>query len=42
MSTPTASIKFVAMTVTQKLAFCVKFCLFLASFGFAFPTLISD
>lgn len=42
MSTPTPSLKFAEMTMSQKMVFSVKFCLFLASFGFAFPTLLSD
>jgi hypothetical protein len=36
------SAKFGAMTIPQKGTFIVKFCLFLALFGFAFPLLLSD
>jgi hypothetical protein len=41
----TASIpgqKFGDMNMTGKVVFCLKFCCFLASFGFAFPTLLND
>lgn len=34
--------KFNEMGIGEKLGFMVKLCLFLASFGFAFPTLLSD
>jgi hypothetical protein len=34
--------KFNEMGIGEKLAFCVKLSLFLVSFGFAFPTLLSD
>ena len=34
--------KFNEMGIGGKLVFCVKLCLFLVSFGFAFPTLLSD
>jgi hypothetical protein len=30
------------MTIAQKIVFCMKFCCFLVSFGFAFPTLLND
>lgn len=33
---------FAAMNVNEKAIFCVKLCLFLATFGFAFPTLLTD
>ena len=41
----TASIpgqKFGDMDIMQKIVFCLKFCCFLVSFGFAFPTLLND
>ena len=34
-------LKFRDMTIINKLVFAGKLCLFLASFGFAFPTLLS-
>lgn len=34
--------KFGEMQIAEKFGFCVKLCLFLVSFGFAFPTLLSD
>ena len=34
--------KFGEMTTNGKLVFAAKLCLFLASFGYAFPTLLSD
>jgi hypothetical protein len=33
---------FAAMDLSEKAVFCVKLCLFLATFGFAFPTLLTD
>ena len=36
------SLKFVEMTIVGKVFFLVKLCLFIASFGFAFPTLLTD
>jgi hypothetical protein len=34
--------KFTAMGIGEKLVFTIKLCFFLGSFGFAFPTLLSD
>ena len=34
--------KFNEMGIGEKLFFGIKLCFFLASFGFAFPTLLSD
>jgi hypothetical protein len=34
--------KLVQMGIVEKLVFAVKLLVFLASFGFAFPTLLSD
>ena len=34
--------KFSAMRIGEKLVFFVKLSLFLVSFGFAFPTLLTD
>lgn len=34
--------KFKQMSIVEKIIFMGKLCLFLASFGFAFPTLLSD
>ena len=43
MSEPLSpSTKFKDMTIGEKLVFFVKLCFFCASFGFAFPTLLSD
>ena len=36
------STKFKDMRIGEKLFFLVKLCFFCASFGFAFPTLLSD
>ena len=38
----TPSTKFKDMTIGEQLAFLVKLCIFCATFGFAFPTLLSD
>jgi hypothetical protein len=43
MSQPVgASKKFIHMGIFEKLIFTVKLLVFLVSFGFAFPTLLSD
>jgi hypothetical protein len=43
MSEPVGpSKKFRDMGIIEKLVFAVKLCLFVASFGFAFPVLLSD
>jgi hypothetical protein len=43
MSQPVGpSTKFKDMGIIEKLVFAGKLCLFLASFGFAFPLLLSD
>jgi hypothetical protein len=43
MSEPAGpSKKFVQMGVVEKIVFSVKLVVFLASFGFAYPTLLSD
>jgi hypothetical protein len=43
MSEPVGvSKKFMDMGIIEKLVFAAKLCLFLASFGFAFPLLLSD
>jgi hypothetical protein len=34
--------KFMQMGIIEKITFTAKLCLFLASFGFAFPLLLSD
>ena len=39
---PSTGQRFWDMTFTGKIVFCLKFCLFLATFGYAFPTLLSD
>ena len=40
--TDVSELKFKDMTVVQKLIFTGKLVVFLASFGFAFPTLTTD
>jgi hypothetical protein len=43
MSEPVGpSKKFMQMGIVEKIVFAVKLVVFLASFGFAFPTLLSD
>jgi hypothetical protein len=34
--------KFMEMGIVEKLLFLIKLCVFFASFGFAFPLLLSD
>lgn len=36
------TIKFTDMRIGEKLVFLVKLCIFCATFGFAFPTLLSN
>ena len=36
------SMKFADMRIGEQLVFIVKLCVFFASFGFAFPTLLSN
>ena len=42
MNTAAPSLKFIEMSIGGKMLFVVKLCLFIASFGFAFPTLLND